>query len=98
MVACCFQIIRTRPADAATKVQINSKRDSVPNLGAIHFVTKPPTMPPAIPPLPSTPNNRLASRVVQTKLAIVQTCITATTPKIPTKIESEGESQTQLCQ
>ena len=76
----CFQIRMTSAAATTTKMAIAIRMDSVPNRGAIHLVMKPPAMPPAIPPLPNIPNNLFASRVVQTKLARVHTCITATTP------------------
>ena len=56
----------------------------MPSHVAVTRVAKPPTIQPRMAPLPMKPKARLASRVVRTKLARVQTCAGASTLNTPT--------------
>ena len=78
------QISITMPAQVSSETATNASMFSVPNRDTPARVTRPPTIQPRMAPLPMNPNERLASRVVITWLASVQTCDGASTEKTPT--------------
>ena len=75
----------TRPAERIRLPATHSSSVSVPSHAAVTRVANPPTIQPRMAPLPMNPKARLASRVVSTKLARVQTWAGASTLNTPTQ-------------